>query len=62
MDINNCTNSNTASGQESAIISHNSNLPKRFELLINNLESVNNRTDKAGIKDFIHFSKYNLEK
>ncbi len=62
MDINNCTTSNIAPGQDSTIISHNSNLPKRFAALISNLESVSNHTDKASVKDFILFSKNNLEK
>ncbi|WP_413741455.1 hypothetical protein ACL2XO_21170 [Sodalis sp. RH15] len=62
MDINNCTTSNIAPGQDSTIISHNSNLPKRFAALISNLESVSNHTDKVSIKDFINFSKNNLEK
>lgn len=61
MDINNCTTSNTALSQESATISHNGNLTKRFSVLISNLESVDNHTNKPNIKDFIHFSKDNLE-
>ncbi|WP_213990103.1 hypothetical protein [Sodalis sp. dw_96] len=62
MDINNCSTSNNAPGQASAIISLNGHLPKRFAALISNLESVSNHTDKASIKEFINFSKENHEK
>ncbi|XBS68876.1 hypothetical protein ABK905_20285 [Acerihabitans sp. KWT182] len=62
MNIDSFT-ANNAPGHSNIPVNQQGSLPKRFETLLQKLELVSNRTDtaKASVKEFISFSKNNLE-